>query len=70
MIAVSDLIEYRLKHESLIKLEEKSQSVLAGFKAEKFIFSDHNQTQHIAFCFKDIKKCENVTISVVVILSF
>lgn len=23
MIAVSDLIEYRLKHESLIKLEEK-----------------------------------------------
>ncbi len=35
MIAVSDLIEYRLKHESLIKLEEKSQSVLAGFKAEK-----------------------------------
>ncbi|EAH9705086.1 bifunctional 3,4-dihydroxy-2-butanone 4-phosphate synthase/GTP cyclohydrolase II [Campylobacter jejuni] len=60
MIAVSDLIEYRLKHESLIKLEEKSQSVLAGFKAEKFIFSDHNQTQHIAFCFKDIKKCENV----------
>lgn len=60
MIAVSDIIEYRLKHESLIKLEEKSQSVLAGFKAQKFIFSDHNQTQHIAFSFKELKKCENV----------
>lgn len=60
MIAVSDIIEYRLKHESLIKLEEKSDSILAGFKAQKFVFTDHNNTQHIAFYFKEIQKCENV----------
>ena len=60
MIAVSDIIKYRLKHESLIKLEEKSEAFLANFKASKFVFSDHNKTKHIAFCFGEIKKYENV----------
>ncbi|EOZ2147303.1 bifunctional 3,4-dihydroxy-2-butanone 4-phosphate synthase/GTP cyclohydrolase II [Campylobacter coli] len=60
MIAVSDIIEYRLKNESLIKLQEKSDAILAGFKAQKFIFTDHNNAQHIAFAFKEIQKCENV----------
>lgn len=60
MIAVSDIIEYRLKHESLIELENRTPSVLADFKADKFIFKDHNGIKHIAFCFGKPKKCENV----------
>ncbi|MBZ7935487.1 MULTISPECIES: bifunctional 3,4-dihydroxy-2-butanone 4-phosphate synthase/GTP cyclohydrolase II [Campylobacter] len=60
MIAVSDIIEYRLKHESLITLKEKSDSFLAGFKAEKFVFTDHNHMQHIVFSFGEIQKCTNV----------
>ncbi|TKX32833.1 bifunctional 3,4-dihydroxy-2-butanone 4-phosphate synthase/GTP cyclohydrolase II [Campylobacter aviculae] len=60
MIAVSDIIEYRLKHESLIKLQDKSDSFLAGFKAQKFIFLDHNNTQHVVFSFGEIQKCTNV----------
>ncbi len=60
MIAVSDLIEYRLKNESLIALLEEHNSSLAGFKAKKFIFKDHNNTQHIAFCFGKLKEKENV----------
>ncbi|WP_276882076.1 bifunctional 3,4-dihydroxy-2-butanone 4-phosphate synthase/GTP cyclohydrolase II [Campylobacter cuniculorum] len=60
MIAVSDIIEYRLKNESLIKLLEELPSSLAGFKAQKFIFKDHNNIQHIAFCFGKLKEKENV----------
>ncbi|MBZ7953301.1 bifunctional 3,4-dihydroxy-2-butanone 4-phosphate synthase/GTP cyclohydrolase II [Campylobacter sp. W0018] len=60
MIVVSDIIEYRLKHESLITLKEKSDSFLAGFKAKKFVFIDHNHMQHIAFSFGEIQKCTNV----------
>ncbi|KAA6225016.1 MULTISPECIES: bifunctional 3,4-dihydroxy-2-butanone 4-phosphate synthase/GTP cyclohydrolase II [unclassified Campylobacter] len=60
MIAVSDIIEYRLKNESLIKLVEQTPSILAGFRAEKFSFKDHNGITHIAFCFGEIKKEENV----------
>lgn len=60
MIAVSDLIEYRLKNESLISLLEKNETILAGFPAQKYIFKDHNQMQHIAFCFAEIKRVENV----------
>lgn len=60
MITVSDLIEYRLKNESLITLKEQQASFLAGFKAQKFIFEDHNQIQHIAFCFNQPRKSENI----------
>ncbi|ARE80059.1 bifunctional 3,4-dihydroxy-2-butanone 4-phosphate synthase/GTP cyclohydrolase II [Campylobacter helveticus] len=60
MIAVSDIIEYRLKNESLIKLKNQSVSHLAGFKAQKFVFKDHNEISHIAFCFNKPRKSENV----------
>ncbi|MCH5336135.1 MAG: bifunctional 3,4-dihydroxy-2-butanone 4-phosphate synthase/GTP cyclohydrolase II [Campylobacter sp.] len=60
MIAVSDIIEYRLKNESLIKLAKEELSSLAGFKANKFTFKDHNNIHHIAFCFGKLKESENV----------
>lgn len=60
MIAVSDLIEYRLKNESLISLKERSSSQLANFKAEKFTFIDHRACEHIAFCFGSVQKEANV----------
>lgn len=60
MIAVSDLIEYRLKHESLITLTEEESSSLAGFAAKKLTFKDHNGICHIAFCFGAMKPSEHV----------
>lgn len=60
MIAVSDLIEYRLKHESLIELVSESESEIAGFKAKKLSFNDHNNVIHIAFVFGTPRKSENV----------
>lgn len=60
MIAVSDLIEYRLKNESLIKVVEQSTSEICGFKAEKISFEDHNEARHIAFVFGEPQKNTNV----------
>lgn len=60
MIAVSDVIEYRLKNESLISLKEQSSSQLAGFEAKKFVFKDHRENEHIAFCFGTLQKETNV----------
>lgn len=60
MIAVSDLIEYRLKHESLIRLKSTKVCNIAGFKAKKCVFEDHKGLRHVAFCFGALKKSENV----------
>lgn len=60
MIAVSDIIEHRLKNESLINVISEAESNIAGFKAQKIIFEDHKQIQHIAFIFGTPKKSENV----------
>ena len=60
MIAVSDIIEHRLKNESLIRVVSESESDIAGFKARKITFEDHKRTQHIVFAFGTLKKSENV----------
>ncbi|AJC84409.1 bifunctional 3,4-dihydroxy-2-butanone 4-phosphate synthase/GTP cyclohydrolase II [Campylobacter peloridis] len=60
MITISDLIEYRLKNESLIKLVKEEHSSLAGFSAKKMIFQDHNNSEHIAFYFGAMKESQNV----------
>lgn len=60
MIAVSDIIEYRLKNESLIQVISETSSDIAGFKAKKITFEDHNHIQHIVFVFGTPKKSENV----------
>lgn len=60
MIAVSDLIEYRLKHESLIELTEEKASQIAGYKAQQYSFKDHNQNKHLAFVFGELNTSANV----------
>lgn len=60
MVAVSDIIEYRLKNESLIKVTSDTQSTIAGFNARKIAFTDHKGAQHIAFVFGALKRSENV----------
>lgn len=60
MIAVSDIITHRLKNESLINLVAENPSNIAGFPAQKLIFSDHNGTNHIVFVFGELKKSANV----------
>lgn len=56
MIAVSDIVRYRLQNESLITLAQKTKTKIAGFDALKFEFIDHNQNHHEAFVFGEISK--------------
>ena len=60
MVSVSELVEYRLKHESLIKIKSKRNTNIAGFKAVKFEIEDHKGIIHYAYTFGEIKERTNV----------
>ena len=55
MVSVSELVQYRLKHESLIEIKEKSAAKIAGFDALKCEILDHKGERHYAFVFGEIK---------------
>ena len=55
MVSVSELVQYRLKHESLIEIKEKSAAKIAGFDAIKCEILDHKGERHYAFVFGEIK---------------
>lgn len=58
MVAISDIVEYRLKNETLISLIDEKNSKIAGFCAKRFDFSDHLGNLHSAFVFGEISsKC-------------
>lgn len=60
MIAIEDLIKYRLQNESLVRLNESKSAKILGFDCKKLSFTDHNQNEHFIYQFGEIKPCENV----------
>ncbi len=56
IVYISDIIEYRLKHEYLVKTIAESNFELLGAKTKRVDFIDHQGNHHIAFLFKDVKK--------------
>ena len=47
VVYISDIVEYRLQFESLIKIEKKEKVELDGVEFEKYVFKDHlNQTHY------------------------
>lgn len=60
MVAVSDLVEYRLNSESLIDVKEPILSELCGFKVLKYEIKDHKNQTHVAFAFGEILSKTNV----------
>lgn len=57
---VSDIVEYRLRYENLIKLEKKSMGSFCGIECEKYEFVDHLGYSHLAFGFANPSKIPNV----------
>lgn len=55
MVAVSDLVEYRLNSESLIDVNDGQMAHVAGFTAMKYEIKDHKNLIHTAFVFGDVK---------------
>lgn len=60
MVSVSDIIEYRLHHEKLIKVYDGVDSNLSGFKAKRYEIKDHLSNKHIAYIFGEIGEKTNV----------
>ncbi|WP_456057957.1 bifunctional 3,4-dihydroxy-2-butanone 4-phosphate synthase/GTP cyclohydrolase II [Campylobacter hominis] len=60
MISVAQIVEYRLKKETLIKFGEKQIGEICGFKAEFFDIKDHEANIHRAYIFGEISNITNV----------
>jgi 3,4-dihydroxy 2-butanone 4-phosphate synthase/GTP cyclohydrolase II len=58
IVYISDLVEYRMEHESLIKVIAKSNTKLLDKDVRRYDFVDHNQNHHVAFIFNRNKPLE------------
>ena len=62
IIYISDLVEYRLANEKLLKLKEEEEITFFDTTVKKKVFADHEGVEHTAIVFGDIK--EHTTIKV------
>lgn len=52
ILYVSDIVEYRLRHENLVRLESKERGSFCGVECERFEFIDHLGYSHLVFGFE------------------
>ena len=60
IVYISDIVEYRLQNEKLIKLISSEKIDMLGSQADKYIFQDHLNREHIAIRFYQPRKTANV----------
>ncbi|CZE47818.1 bifunctional 3,4-dihydroxy-2-butanone 4-phosphate synthase/GTP cyclohydrolase II [Campylobacter geochelonis] len=60
MISIAQLVEYRLKNETLVKFSPPQDSQIAGINAKLYDVTDHKNNLHKVFVFGDIKENTNV----------
>ena len=60
IVYISDIVEYRLQHESLIRVIAESNTKIMDKEARRIDFVDHNQNHHVAFIFNRNKPLEYV----------
>lgn len=53
---VSDIVEYRLRYENLVRLEGKERGSFCGVECERFEFVDHLGYSHLVFGFGEVGK--------------
>lgn len=56
MVYISDIVEYRMQHESLVREVAESTSSFLGTDAKKIDMVDHESNHHIVYAFGEIKK--------------
>ncbi len=54
MVYISDIVEYRMKHESLVRVVAESKVDFMGKSARKYEILDHKEFHHIAYKFGDV----------------
>jgi len=60
IVAISDIVEYRMMNESLINIIDKSSPLFLGEKSNRYDFKDHLDNHHIVYTFGKIDKCSYV----------
>ena len=62
IVYISDLVEYRLANESLIKDNNEEDAEFFGTKVKKHTFTDHENIEHTAIVFHGVGKTANVKV--------
>jgi 3,4-dihydroxy 2-butanone 4-phosphate synthase/GTP cyclohydrolase II len=60
IVYISDLIEYRLKHETLITSKTVENSSFLDIDVKKYKFTDHMQNTHTAYLFGELSESMNI----------
>ena len=60
IVYISDIVEYRLAHEKLIKRVKEEESELRGIKVDKIIYTDHLERTHTVIQFYKTHETANV----------
>ena len=61
IVYISDIVEYRMQHESLIQVIAESNTDFMNIPARRIDFLDHNENHHVAWLFKNNgRKLQNV----------
>lgn len=56
ILYISDLVEYRIKNETLLQLKDQNETEFLGKKATKFTFIDHNKREHVVYLYGKIEE--------------
>ena len=65
-VFISDIVEYRLANERLVKETKVSEIDFFGSNVKEYIFEDHDKIEHTAIVFGDVKEVANVRVHNVV----
>ncbi len=60
IVFISDIVEYRMQTESLIRVTAESKTTFLEAEVKRIDFLDHNDNHHVAFVFKNGEILENV----------
>lgn len=56
MVAISDIVKYRLQNETLINVDNPVDTLLCGYNVKKYEIKDHLSRTHFAFVFGSLDK--------------
>jgi len=62
IVYISDIVEYRLANEILVKKISQEEVLFFGTKVTKYLFMDHDRIEHTAIVFYNVKKTANVRV--------
>ena len=60
IVYISDIVEYRMEHESLIKVVAEAKATFLDAQTKRIDFVDHNDNHHIAYIFNNDTSMQNV----------